>query len=405
MDVEQDMLIAGETFTERCRKMLAAQPSQSEFTLSRGGLEVLLLDSERYGQNNKAGSDLLMAARDIASDTTTMARDAEEWLSGNWDHQLPRLLREIADHRLKTIGVVNREMAVAALTQAQPATQPVDVEAVVDQAAKHVWSVSRRGNASINEYQADADKARMLDAYRDIIRKALPITKALAAGSSGVDREVEIEKMGEALFALSDKLAQSGFLDNPDHHAVYERTVNSWDAILRALNTAAPGGDECRKCDDSGYITTISGGIWTGEGVSESHTICDCACGDDVRREQAGIAPPTDRTPTPGDDDEETYQIGKRDGYEEAVADIDQMTGGDGEYFASTIPGRGVPDAPTMAAGIAERFAALTNAGRGSVVEECAAVVDQHARLWTDEDVLTDMARIATAIRALKDRK
>lgn len=42
----------GEMFTDRCRKMLAEQPDQSEFTLSRAGLETLVLDSERYGASN-----------------------------------------------------------------------------------------------------------------------------------------------------------------------------------------------------------------------------------------------------------------------------------------------------------------------------------------------------------------
>lgn len=40
------------TFTERCRKMLTDQPDQPRFTLSRGGLETLVLDSERYGELN-----------------------------------------------------------------------------------------------------------------------------------------------------------------------------------------------------------------------------------------------------------------------------------------------------------------------------------------------------------------
>lgn len=43
---------SGFTFTERCRRMLAEQPSQAEFTLSRGGLETLVLDSERLAIMN-----------------------------------------------------------------------------------------------------------------------------------------------------------------------------------------------------------------------------------------------------------------------------------------------------------------------------------------------------------------
>jgi hypothetical protein len=44
--------IDGETFTQRCRRLLAEQPTQIEFTISRAGLEVLVLDSERYGELN-----------------------------------------------------------------------------------------------------------------------------------------------------------------------------------------------------------------------------------------------------------------------------------------------------------------------------------------------------------------
>ena len=46
----------GETFTERCRRMLTEQPKQAEFTLSRGGLETLVLDSERLAERNLESS-------------------------------------------------------------------------------------------------------------------------------------------------------------------------------------------------------------------------------------------------------------------------------------------------------------------------------------------------------------
>jgi len=59
------------------------------------------------------------------------------------------------------------------------------------------------------------------------------------------------------------------------------------------------------------------------------------------------------------DDEEEAYKIGKRDGYEAAVQDIDHLTGGDGEYrVSSDDPDRHVPDAYAMKAKIVERFAA-----------------------------------------------
>ncbi len=55
------------------------------------------------------------------------------------------------------------------------------------------------------------------------------------------------------------------------------------------------------------------------------------------------------------DDDEGVYQIGKRDGYMDAVQDIDIATGGDGEYKGSTLPG-GTVDVPAMLGRVIERF-------------------------------------------------
>jgi len=53
--------------------------------------------------------------------------------------------------------------------------------------------------------------------------------------------------------------------------------------------------------------------------------------------------------------DDETYEIGKRDGYESAVQDFDLATGGDGEFKGSTIPGETV-DVPAMKARVLERL-------------------------------------------------
>jgi len=39
------------------------------------------------------------------------------------------------------------------------------------------------------------------------------------------------EAMGEALFALSDRLRADGFLDRKDHHEVYERVVAAWQQM------------------------------------------------------------------------------------------------------------------------------------------------------------------------------
>lgn len=60
-------------------------------------------------------------------------------------------------------------------------------------------------------------------------------------------------------------------------------------------------------------------------------------------------------------DEEGTYKIGYRDGYEDAVQDIDVLTGGDGEYRYCTDhdPDRHTPDAAAMKRRIEERFDAL----------------------------------------------
>jgi hypothetical protein len=60
--------------------------------------------------------------------------------------------------------------------------------------------------------------------------------------------------------------------------------------------------------------------------------------------------------------DDETYEIGKRDGYSEAVQQIDQRTGGDGEYrycLGMEDDIRHQPDPATMIQRIVDRFEVL----------------------------------------------
>jgi hypothetical protein len=57
-------------------------------------------------------NELLITAREIAANTTMMVADAEAWLSGSWDESLPRVIRQIANHSLKTIEVRNRERGI-----------------------------------------------------------------------------------------------------------------------------------------------------------------------------------------------------------------------------------------------------------------------------------------------------
>lgn len=61
------------------------------------------------------------------------------------------------------------------------------------------------------------------------------------------------------------------------------------------------------------------------------------------------------------DDEEETYQIGVRDGYSQAVQEIDQLTGGDGEYRYCTNndPDRHTPGPAEMIGRIVARFETL----------------------------------------------
>lgn len=69
----------------------------------------------------------------------------------------------------------------------------------------------------------------------------------------------------------------------------------------------------------------------------------------------APLPDPTPRSDDADKEEDEAYELGKRDGFEEAVQTIDERTGGDGEFYGSTIPGRG-QDVPSMLEGIVERF-------------------------------------------------
>lgn len=55
---------------------------------------------------------------------------------------------------------------------------------------------------------------------------------------------------------------------------------------------------------------------------------------------------------------EESYEVGKEEGYSQAVADIDRLTGGDGEYrcIIGIVHEGHCPDPPSMIARIVERF-------------------------------------------------
>jgi len=95
------------------------------------------------------------------------------------------------------------------------------------------------------------------------------------------------------------------------------------------------------------------------------------------------IQPQAEAQPGVGED----YEIGKRDGYEEAVQDIDLLTGGDGEYVCA--PGAGSLEAhcPTpdhMKLRIKDRFDRLTPAMSATPAQPAGDVRERVARAITD---------------------
>lgn len=97
------------------------------------------------------------------------------------------------------------------------------------------------------------------------------------------------------------------------------------------------------------------------------------------------------------------YEIGKRDGYEDAVQDIDLRTGGDGEFYGSTIPGRG-QDVPSMLEGIVARFGqgASPPTDRDAIVEECGEKVRARGLAFGPHTSTGNaMLKLAAEIRAL----
>lgn len=133
-------------------------------------------------------------------------------------------------------------------------------------------------------------------------------------------------------------------------------------------------------------IRVLNGEVWLDKpGSGEMHASAEVAvAAAQIEHERlirsalagASVLPPAKVASYSQEEFDETYDIGRRDGYEEAVQDIDQKTGGDGEYRVSFEVGGGpdderhTPDAPSMIQRIVDRFEALeranaaTNGGR-----------------------------------------
>lgn len=97
-----------------------------------------------------------------------------------------------------------------------------------------------------------------------------------------------------------------------------------------------------------------------------------------VNRVVASLVPTADQGVV--DDPDEAYELGKRDGYDQAVQDIDLATGGDGEYRGSTFAGETV-DMPVMKARIIERFSALTPPIAGAGEEPTAWLIENNGKI------------------------
>ena len=152
-----------------------------------------------------------------------------------------------------------------------------------------------------------------------------------------------------------------------DHAALVSAFIAFADAeVTRALATAEPSPDDRAQAlevlrqhqDAAGWMTR-------GKGLDLNAVCADAmlAYTDDLRAELAtATARVAEAVVEQEKSEAETYEIGKRDGYADAIQWVDQHTGGDGEYFASTLPGRGCPGPVEMRERIVERFQALEEA-------------------------------------------
>jgi hypothetical protein len=92
--------------------------------------------------------------------------------------------------------------------------------------------------------------------------------------------------------------------------------------------------------------------LGTGNTAQENHALSAL---------RAALASSADSEPTYSNAEMiENYEIGKREGYEEAIQDLDVATGGDGEFYGSSDGG--TVDVPVMKQRIIDRFEADSEA-------------------------------------------
>ena len=155
---------------------------------------------------------------------------------------------------------------------------------------------------------------------------------------------VSVFKWSERLRAVREALAA---LDREGAGVVERETFEAF--CLRLQQRCVDWGAYWRASDDHGVTLTSEQAI----------DLLRDVLGVDIEIKSA--TPPAAEREGADADEEGTYKIGYRDGYEDAVQDIDVLTGGDGEYRYCTDhdPDRHTPDAAAMKRRIEERFDAL----------------------------------------------
>ena len=138
-----------------------------------------------------------------------------------------------------------------------------------------------------------------------------------------------------------------------------------WECTCGKFNFGEPEIEQCDR-DAASYFLGLyfdhETGVEAIQGKQDNDFLVKAFARHRIAAEQRGMERERERSEK---DEEEAYEIGKRDGYSEAVQDIDMITGGDGEYRYCTDhdPERHTPDPETMKARIAERYAQAIRQG------------------------------------------
>jgi hypothetical protein len=211
-----------------------------------------------------------------------------------------------------------------ARTPGEVHTIPVPIK-LVEKARTLTWSVS--GDAYLGK-EPEAELATEVDAGLLAAQRAAQATPA--PSSPGVPDSVR---------ALSEAATPGLWMkaSGTDFRATGPNDT-------RSLGMTSPAGDGNGINDRAFIVAAVNfvrtliaahpAGQSTGEGADSALTATEAEC-------------------------DESYQIGKRDVYDEGVQDAVIRAGLDGEYRASSDPDRHVPDASTMPERIAERVDGL----------------------------------------------